>query len=72
VAGLHRCSLHHSQGQEEGEGEGEEGEGGGEDGSGEFGNLRASLEETVLSPPPPPASLGSAAEDLASASGSRS
>lgn len=32
VAGIHRCSLHHSQSQEEGEGE--ERKGGGEDGSG--------------------------------------
>lgn len=32
MAGIHCCSLHHSQSQEEGEGE--EREGGGEDGSG--------------------------------------
>lgn len=35
MPGIHRCSLHHSQSQEEGEGK--EREGGGEDGSGEWG-----------------------------------
>ena len=38
VAGIHGCSLHHSQSQEEGEGK--EREGGGEDGSGEWKKLR--------------------------------